>query len=188
MVRLVVGLGNPGKEYEATRHNVGWQVLDRVAKELSFTFSRAKFNAVYGEFLSEHGKVLFLKPTTYMNRSGESVAQFVKFFKVKPSDVLLVYDDLDLPLGAVRLRLKGSSGGHRGVESVIKALGTKDFPRLRVGIGRPERKEDVVNYVLSPFKREELSTLEPALKKAADCIVEIVKRGKVDQKLISKCK
>jgi PTH1 family peptidyl-tRNA hydrolase len=187
MVKLVVGLGNPGKEYEATRHNVGWQVLDRVARELSISFSRTKFNAIYGEFPSEHGKVFFIKPTTYMNRSGESVAQFVKFFKIKPSEVLLVYDDLDLPLGVVRLRLKGSSGGHRGVESVIQALGTSEIPRLRVGIGRPERKEEVVSYVLSPFRKEELPTLESALERATECIVEIVKKGKIDQKLISKC-
>jgi PTH1 family peptidyl-tRNA hydrolase len=124
MVKLVVGLGNPGKEYEKTRHNVGWWVLDEVSKELGISFSREKFNSLYGETKLNGEKVFFLKPLTYMNRSGESVSRFARFFKIEPKDILVIYDDLDLPLGKVRLRLKGSSGGHRGVQSVIESLGT----------------------------------------------------------------
>jgi len=186
-MRLVVGLGNPGREYERTRHNVGWWVLDRVAEKLGFDFSRQKFNALYGEYSSPEGKLFFLKPLTYMNRSGEAVGQFARFFKIQPSEILVVYDDLDLPLGTLRLRLKGSSGGHRGVESVIQALGTKEFPRLRIGIGRPERKEQVVDFVLSPFKEEELPLIEEAVERAADCVVEAVKRGGIEQSLINQC-
>jgi len=187
MLRLVVGLGNPGKEYERTRHNVGWWVLDEVARELGFDFSREKFKALYGEYSTPKGKVIFLKPLTYMNRSGEAVGQFYRFFKLQPSELIVIYDDLDLPLGNVRLRLKGSSGGHRGVESVINSLGTKEFPRLRIGIGRPKRKEEVADFVLSPFKEDELPAVEKAVKRAANCLIEAIRKGEIDQKLINKC-
>jgi PTH1 family peptidyl-tRNA hydrolase len=187
MVKLVVGLGNPGKEYEKTRHNVGWWVLDEVSKELGISFSREKFNSLYGETKLNGEKVFFLKPLTYMNRSGESVSRFARFFKIEPKDILVIYDDLDLPLGKVRLRLKGSSGGHRGVQSVIESLGTQEFPRIRVGIGRPERKEEVVDYVLSPFKEEELPLIEEAVKRAASCVLEILRKGELNQKIQSKC-
>jgi len=186
MLRLIVGLGNPGREYEKTRHNVGWWVLDRVAERLGVEISREKFNALYGELRLPEGKAVLLKPLTYMNRSGEAVGQFARFFKVEPQEILVIYDDLDLPLGTLRLRLKGSSGGHRGVESIIQALGTKDFPRLRVGIGRPERKEEVVNYVLSPFKGEELPLVKEAVERAAECVIQALEGG-ITNTLINKC-
>ncbi|MEO2082452.1 MAG: aminoacyl-tRNA hydrolase [Desulfurobacteriaceae bacterium] len=187
MIRLVVGLGNPGREYERTRHNVGWMVLDRVSERLGIPISRKKFRGIYGELSVNGRKIFLLKPLTYMNRSGESVAEFVRFYKIKPEEVMVVYDDLDLPLGKLRLRLKGSSGGHRGVESVEKSLGTREFPRLRIGIGRPERKEDVVNYVLSPFGKSELPVIEEAVEKGAECLEEIIRSGEISQKLLSKC-
>ncbi len=187
MVKLIVGLGNPGKEYERTRHNVGWWVIDRVCKELNLELSREKFKGLYGELPTSRGKVILLKPLTYMNRSGESVKGFVKFFKLEPQEVLVVYDDLDLPLGKIRLRKKGSSGGHKGLKSVIEQLGTDNFPRLRVGIGRPERKEEVVNFVLSPFKEGELPIVEEAVERAAKCVLEIVEKGEIEENLISKC-
>jgi len=188
MVRLIVGLGNPGKEYERTRHNVGWMVLDKLCEELGCSFSREKFDGLFAEYRTSDGnKVLLLKPLTFMNRSGESVGKFVRFYKLQPKEVLVVYDDLDLPLGKLRLRLKGSSGGHKGVLSVEHALGTKDFPRLRVGIGRPERKEEVVDYVLSPFKKEELDIIEKAVCKAADCIRDIVESGEISNKIMNRC-
>ncbi len=187
MVKLIVGLGNPGKEYERTRHNVGWWVIDRVCRELNLELSREKFKGLYGELPTSRGKVILLKPLTYMNRSGESVKGFVKFFKLEPQEVLVVYDDLDLPLGKIRLRKKGSSGGHKGLKSVIEQLGTDNFPRLRVGIGRPERKEEVVNFVLSPFKEGELPIVEEAVERAAKCVLEIVEKGEIEENLISKC-
>jgi PTH1 family peptidyl-tRNA hydrolase len=186
MVRLIVGLGNPGREYEKTRHNVGFMVLDKVADSLGVSISREKFSALYGECRLDETKVFLVKPLTYMNRSGEAVAQFARFFKVEPSQILVIYDDLDLPLGKLRLRLRGSSAGHRGVQSIIDALSTQEFPRLRVGIGRPERKEEVINYVLSPFTEEEFKVLEPALERAAECAVQAARSG-VSEKLISKC-
>jgi len=188
MVKLVVGLGNPGKEYERTRHNVGWMVLDKLCKELGCSFSRQKFDGLFAEYYTGDGrKVFFLKPLTFMNRSGESVGKFVRFYKLQPQEVLVVYDDLDLPVGKLRLRLKGSSGGHRGVLSVEGALGTQNFPRLRVGIGRPERKEEVVDYVLSPFGEEELEVVERAISKAADCVKSIVESGEINNKIMNRC-
>ena len=186
MVKLVVGLGNPGREYKKTRHNVGWWVLDEVSQRLGFFFDREKFEGIYGETRINDQKVLFLKPLTYMNRSGESVSRFVRFFKLDPQDVLLVYDDLDLPLGKVRFRIKGSSAGHRGVQSVIEALGSQEIPRVRIGIGRPASREEVVDYVLSPFKEEELPVIEEAVRKAADCVELLLSEG-ISRKITSKC-
>jgi PTH1 family peptidyl-tRNA hydrolase len=188
MVRLVVGLGNPGKEYEKTRHNVGWMVLDELCERLGCSFSREKFEGLFTEYRADNGrKVLLLKPLTFMNRSGESVGKFVRFYKLQPQEVLVVYDDLDLPLGKLRLRLRGSSGGHKGVLSVEHALGTKEFPRLRVGIGRPERKEEVVDYVLSPFKEEEIDIIEKAICKAVDCLEAILVSGEINNKIMNRC-
>ncbi len=170
MIKLVVGLGNPGREYERTRHNVGWWVIDELSERIGFSLNREKFKGLYGETRVNDQKVIFLKPLTYMNRSGESVSQFVRFFKLKPSEVLLIYDDLDLPLGKVRFREKGSSAGHRGVQSVIETLGTQEIPRIKIGIGRPATKEEVVDYVLSPFSEEELPQVKEAVKRAADCV------------------
>ena len=186
MIKLVVGLGNPGREYERTRHNVGWWVIDELSERLGFSLNREKFKGLYGETRVNDRKVIFLKPLTYMNRSGESVSQFVRFFKLKPSEVLLIYDDLDLPLGKVRFREKGSSAGHRGVQSVIEALGTQEIPRIKIGIGRPATKEEVVDYVLSPFSEEELPQIEEAVKRAADCVEALLREG-ISQKTLSKC-
>ncbi|WP_457678320.1 aminoacyl-tRNA hydrolase [Thermovibrio sp.] len=187
MVKLIVGLGNPGKEYEKTRHNVGWMVLDRVASKLGVEIGREKFKGKFGEYRAPWGKAVLLKPLTYMNRSGECVEKFANFFKVEPKEVLVIYDDLDLPLGKLRFRLKGSSGGHKGVASVIEALKTTEFPRIKVGIGRPERKEEVVDFVLSPFKEEELPVINKAIERATECVIELLERGEIDQKLINKC-
>ncbi len=187
MIKLVVGLGNPGKEYERTRHNVGWMVVDRISRMLDCSFSKEKFKGFVAECSVEGKKVFLLKPTTFMNRSGESVGEFMRFYKLKPSEILVVYDDLDLPLGKVRVRPKGSSGGHRGVLSIEQHIGTNEFPRIRVGIGRPERKEDVVNYVLSPFFAEEKEKVEEVIKRAAKCAVEVILNGSVDNSIMSKC-
>ena len=186
MIKLVVGLGNPGREYERTRHNVGWWVIDELSERFGFSLNREKFKGLYGETRVNDRKVIFLKPLTYMNRSGESVSQFVRFFKLKPSEVLLIYDDLDLPLGKVRFRDKGSSAGHRGVQSVIEAIGTQEIPRIKIGIGRPATKEEVVDYVLSPFSEEELPQIEEAVKRAADCVETLLREG-ISQKTLSKC-
>ncbi len=173
-IRLIVGLGNPGKEYENTRHNVGFMVVDELVKSLKLKNpSEEALSLLYRTRIG--GKeVIFAKPLTYMNNSGAAVYNLLEEFNLSPENMLVVYDDLDLPLGSIRLRLKGSSGGHKGVESIIKYIGTENFPRLRIGIGRPKKKEDVVKYVLSPFSREEENTINKVIKKAVRCILRAI--------------
>jgi len=173
-IKLVVGLGNPGKEYENTRHNVGFMVIDELVKTLKAKgpFQEA-LSLLYKTRLG--GKeVLLAKPQTYMNNSGAAVINLLEEYSLSPEEMIVVYDDLDLPLGSMRLRLKGSSGGHRGVESIINYIGTQNFPRLRIGIGRPKKKEDVVKYVLSPFPPDEERIIGRAIKKAVRCLMRAI--------------
>ena len=173
-IRLLVGLGNPGKEYENTRHNVGFMVIDELVRTLRLKRpSEEALSLVYKAHVG--GKeVILAKPMTYMNNSGAAVFNLLEDYNLSPENMLVVYDDLDLPVGSLRLRLKGSSGGHRGVESIIKYIGTQNFPRLRIGIGRPKKKEDVAKYVLSPFTPEEEKVISQAIKKATRCILRIL--------------
>ncbi len=142
-ISLVVGLGNPGTRYASSRHNVGFMVADRFAKQHHLEFARKRFNAQYAEGQVEGNRVIVVKPQTFMNSSGDAVGKFFSFFKIEPQKMLVIYDDLDLPLGKIRLRAQGSSGGHHGMESIISRIGTSDFPRLRIGIGRPNPDADV---------------------------------------------
>jgi PTH1 family peptidyl-tRNA hydrolase len=187
VIKLVVGLGNPGRRYANTRHNVGWMVVDALAERLGCLFEKEEFNGLVARCTTGGRSVYLLKPLTYMNRSGECVGAFASHHEIRPEELMVVYDDLDLPLGVLRLRLKGSSGGHKGVMSVEEALCTQSFPRLRIGIGRPLKKEDVVDFVLSPFTSKELPVIEGALKKAVDCLESIVESGEISNRLISTC-
>jgi len=173
-IRLLVGLGNPGKEYEKTRHNVGFMVIDELVKSLRAKKpSEEALSLVYKIRIG--GKEVFLaKPLTYMNNSGAAVYNLLEEYGLSPEQMIVIYDDLDLPLGTIRLRLKGSSGGHKGVESIIKYIGTQNFPRLRIGIGRPKKKEDVVKYVLSPFSQEEEKVINQVIKKAVRCLTRAI--------------
>lgn len=176
MIKALIGLGNPGKEYEKTRHNVGFMVADLVASTL-------KCGKKYKEKCFSHiiecldHDLLIVKPQTYMNNSGVAAKNLLDDYGLKPSEILVVYDDLDLPLGTLRLKKKGSSGGHRGVKSIIESIKTDEFPRLKIGIGRPANKKDVVNYVLSPFSKEERFILEKVLSSATECIINVLKYG-----------
>ncbi len=176
MIKALIGLGNPGKEYEKTRHNVGFMVADLVASTLKCgkKYEEKCFSHIY-ECLDHD--LLIVKPQTYMNNSGVAVKNLLDDYELKPSEILVVYDDLDLPLGTVRLKKKGSSGGHRGVQSIIESIKTDEFPRLKIGIGRPANKKDVVNYVLSPFSKEERFILEKVLSSATECITNVLKYG-----------
>ena len=157
-MKLVVGLGNIGKEYDKTRHNVGFMVIDKYLQDKNIMGKfKEKMNAYYLETMINNEKVIFVKPTTYMNNSGLAVRQFVDFYKISISDILIISDDLDLQLGSFRLRCKGSSGGHNGLKSIISSLGDDNFKRLRVGISND--KNDVINYVLSKFKKSEMVVL-----------------------------
>jgi len=174
---LIVGLGNPGREYADNRHNAGFQCLDRLAAAhgLSFTRRQARARVAQGNIAGR--RVLLVKPQTFMNASGEAVGQLARFYKVAPEDVLVVYDDLDLPLGKIRLRPGGGAGGHRGMRSIIQHLGTEDFPRLRLGIGRPPGSMDPVDYVLSDFTADERAEMELTFERAVAAIECFLREG-----------
>jgi PTH1 family peptidyl-tRNA hydrolase len=182
-MKLIVGLGNPGKKYESTRHNAGWQVLDALREsweEAGFGAWQKKFDGEICQGKSGREKVILLKPLTFMNESGRSAAQAVKFFKTKPSDVVVAYDDKDLPLGAIRVRAEGSAGGHNGMKSVLAALNTQNVARVRVGIGQPRRDEDTADFVLSKFSRQEKELFDAAVAKAAEAARMIVTDGVIE--------
>jgi len=164
----VFGLGNPGKRYQGTRHNVGFEVVDRLADEMGIKVSRRRFNAWVGEGRNDAGGLLLVKPRTYMNDSGRSVRAAMAWNKLGPDQILIVCDDLDLEFAKVRARRKGSSGGHKGLESVARALGTTEFPRLRVGIGRPTG--DAIDYVLDRFSGAERERMTEAVGIAAQAV------------------
>lgn len=167
-MKLIIGLGNPGKQYEKTRHNAGFMVIDELAESLEISLSQLKFKGMLGEGRSGAEKVILLKPLTYMNLSGESMIQALQFYKLQPEDILVIYDDLDTPVGDLRLRMKGSAGGHNGIKSIVQHLGTEEFNRIRIGIGRPQQGKKVVDYVLEPFFKEEEERIKAAVKKSAD--------------------
>ena len=173
-IRLVVGLGNPGKEYVCTRHNIGFRVVDAVAERWAVPLG---LHSKWRAFLGQGGPqgVALMKPQTYMNRSGEAVGAFCRYYRLKPCEVLVVLDDLALPLGRVRLRLGGSSGGQRGLESILAHLGTREVPRLRVGIDAA--RGHVPDYVLSGFSREEQPVVDGAVLRAVDAVEEACRAG-----------
>jgi PTH1 family peptidyl-tRNA hydrolase len=180
MIKLVVGLGNPGEKYRNTRHNVGFMVIDELVRRLKLKHYREEaLSHVYRARISGR-EVLLAKPQTYMNNSGLAVVNLLEEKEVHPEEMLVIYDDLDLPLGMTRLRLEGGSGGHRGVESIIRNIKTEKFPRLKIGIGRPKKKEDVVNYVLSPFSKEEQDLVRAVIKKATECVLRSVELSPQD--------
>ena len=170
---LVVGLGNPGSQYEDTRHNIGFKVIDNIAKEYNIEINRQKFKGVCGEGFINGEKVILLKPTTYMNLSGESVREVVDFYKLTNEDILVIYDDISLDVGRLRIREKGSAGGHNGIKSIIAHLGTDVFPRIKVGVGQPN--VDLVNYVLGKFSKEEMAVLSESIEASTKATSEIIK-------------
>lgn len=169
-MKLIVGLGNPGEKYAATRHNVGFWVIDHLAERWQIPVKQSKWKGLTGSGRVMGERVVLLKPMTYMNLSGESVRPAWDWLKCDIEDLAVICDDLDLPLGQLRLRKKGSSGGHRGLQSLIAHLGTHEFKRIRIGIGRPEKQMPVTDYVLSPFTREEQPLIEEAVEKAAEAV------------------
>lgn len=173
-MRIVVGLGNPGKAYALTRHNFGFLVVDSFVDKHGLAFTRQKFKAKIASGVAQGEQVLLAKPQTFMNLSGDAVGPLVRFYNLPLSHVLLVYDDIDLPFGTLRLRPAGTSGGHKGVQSVINALGAQEIPRLRLGIKRGDITGDVREYVLQRFSDEELAELPHLRKKACDAIDAVI--------------
>lgn len=182
-MKLIVGLGNPGFLYARHRHNVGFMCISQLAKNYRINFDRKQAAARTGIGTIAGQTCVLAKPQTYMNASGESVSALLKKLNMKPEDLIVIHDDLDLPVGKIRLRLGGGSGGHKGIESIISRTGTKDFYRVRVGIGRPEsdtdttKEEAIISYVLSDFKSEERKIIEDALPKACEAVAALIAEG-----------
>jgi PTH1 family peptidyl-tRNA hydrolase len=169
IAKLIVGLGNPGREYADNRHNVGFQCLNRLAEAWGLSFNKRKHKALLARGEMAGLKAILAKPQTFMNLSGEAVERLARSYNVPPEDILVIYDDLDLPLGKIRLRPRGGSGGHKGMNSIIEHLGTDAFPRLRVGIGRPTHG-DPVDYVLEDFAPDERMAMEEAYERAISAV------------------
>lgn len=167
-MKLIVGLGNPGKQYDQTRHNIGFDVIDALSSEFAIPLNQSKFKGLYGIGFHNGEKIILLKPLTYMNLSGESIRAVMDFYQIELEDLLVIYDDLDLPVGKIRLRQKGSPGGHNGIKSTVAHLGTQQFNRIRIGIDRPQAGMSVPDYVLGRFHPEEKAFTEDAVKKSAE--------------------
>ena len=172
-MKLIVGLGNPGNEYQNTRHNMGFMVIDKILNELNLNFTKNKHKGVYVQTKIKGEDVIILKPLTYMNLSGESIKEVMSYYKITPNDILVIYDDMDTNVGGIRLRLSGSAGGHNGMKSIIKLLGTESFKRIRVGVGK-DPNIDIINYVLGKPKKEDLPKIEEALTKAMKASIDFV--------------
>lgn len=169
-MKLIVGLGNPGTKYAHTRHNIGFDVIDELAARFQSPLTEAKHKGVYTMIRKGAEKAILLKPLTYMNLSGESIGEVMRYYDIETEDVVVVYDDLDLPVGRIRLRQKGSAGGHNGIKSTIAHLGTQNFNRIRIGIDRPVPPVSVVNYVLGTFTAEEQEQVKQAIEKSANAV------------------
>jgi PTH1 family peptidyl-tRNA hydrolase len=174
-VKLIAGLGNPGSEFEHTRHNIGFEVINALSQANGLPLDKLKFNAQFGKGKIEGEDVLLVKPLTYMNLSGEALSPIMNFYQIPIEDILVVYDDLDLPIGKIRLREKGSAGGHNGMKSIIQHLGSQEFKRIRVGIGRPIGREKVIDYVLKRFNKEDQPTVDAAIDHARKACEEWLK-------------
>ena len=175
---LIVGLGNPGPEYEKTRHNAGYRAIDLLAQSLNCKIDRCRFEGIYGQTSHAGKKLYLLKPLTYMNLSGRSVSQMAAFFKIPPERIVVIFDDISLKPGRLRLRAEGSAGGHNGIKSIIAELGSQQFPRVKIGVGeKPHPDFDLAAWVLSAFTDEEEKMLSPALARAGEAALAIIDRG-----------
>jgi len=175
-VKLIVGLGNPGRQYHGTRHNVGFEVIELLAKRHLIHVKARRSRAVVGEGRIEEEDIVLARPMTFMNLSGEAVGGLARRHRVAPEDILVVYDDMNLPLGKLRIRARGSSGGHNGMKSIIHSLGSEEFPRIRLGIGSPDRRE-AIEHVLSRFKRAEMPAVREMVERAADAVETYLRDG-----------
>ena len=175
---LIVGLGNPGGKYEGTRHNVGFTAIDFLAAVNKIKVSKLKFRSLFGEGVIGGEKVLLVKPQTYMNLSGEAVRDFAEYYKILPSNIIIIYDDVDLESGRLRIRPDGSAGGHNGMKNILYHLGTEEFPRVRLGVGQPVHPDmELVDHVLGRISGEEGVKITQAIKKLEDAVPVIIKLG-----------
>lgn len=172
---IVVGLGNPGKQYEKTRHNIGFNVIDNLAVDNNISVTKIKHKALIGEGRIGNEKVLLVKPQTYMNLSGETLIDIYNFYKIDIENIIVIYDDIDLDVSKIRIRKKGSGGTHNGMRSIIKCLGSNEFKRVRVGVSKPKAGQDLADFVLSNFRKEESENVKIGIDKAKNSVEEIIK-------------
>ncbi len=172
---IIAGLGNPGKEYTGTRHNVGFETVDCLAEKYGVNLNKLKFNSVYGEININGEKIMLMKPVTYMNRSGIAIDEITKFYKIPIENLIVIYDDIDIPVGSLRIRPNGSPGTHNGMKSITQHVGS-NFPRIRIGIGRNPNM-DLADYVLQRFNKEDIDTLIPIINRAGEAAIEIIENN-----------
>ena len=182
---IIAGLGNPGKEYEMTRHNAGFLTLDILANRLGFTTDRIKYKSVCADVMIKGHRCLVMRPQTYMNNSGEAIREAASFYKIPPERCIVIFDDIDISLGALRVKRKGSAGTHNGIKSIIYHLNSDNFPRIKIGVGaKPHPDYDLKDYVLSSFSKQEQETLKKTMEKACDA-VELIVSGDVDKAMMT---
>ena len=172
---LIVGLGNPEKEYSKTRHNMGFNTINKLASQYNIKVDKKKFKALYGTGIIVEKKVILLKPQTYMNLSGESIIEVINFYKIPLKNLIVIYDDMDIEPGTIKIRKKGRAGSHNGMKSVIENVQSQEFTRIRVGIGTPKNKSNMINYVIGKIPEEEIELLDDATTLAKNAIIEILK-------------
>ena len=176
-MKLIVGLGNPESDYSKTRHNMGFNVVNSLAKAYDIDISRKKFEAEFGSGMIENEKVILVKPQTFMNLSGRSVIEFVRFYKLSLLDLIVIYDDMDIDISKIRIRKSGSPGSHNGMKSIVNILSDDRFTRVRVGIGKPLEDENIINYVIGAIPEEQINELNKGVEKAKNAVIEILKNG-----------
>ena len=174
---LIVGLGNPEDEYAKTRHNMGFEVINKLEKQYNIKISKTKFKGLYGTGEIEGEKVILVKPQTYMNLSGDCILEFVNFYKIPLENIIVIFDDIDTAVEKIKIRKKGGPGTHNGMKSVVEKLNTQDFTRIRVGIGMPNNKGDLINYVIGHINEEEYDKLQTGAEKAKNAVIEILKNN-----------
>lgn len=173
---IIAGLGNPGKEYDMTRHNIGFEVIDYIAGEYKVKVNKLKFKSLFAEINIGGEKVYIVKPQTYMNLSGEAIREFSAFYKIPPQNIIVINDDISLETGKVRIRRKGSAGGHNGLKSIIYQLNSDEFPRIKMGVGQ-NKEGELADYVLGRFKKDEIPVMEESIIKASKASEEIIRKG-----------
>lgn len=174
---LIAGLGNPEQDYCNTRHNMGFDVINRISEKTNIQVDTKKFKALYGKGLIDDKQVVLLKPQTFMNLSGESIKECIDFYKIDLNDIIVIYDDIDIEPGKIRIRKRGNSGSHNGIKSVTSMLNTENFARIRVGIGKPQYKYDLIKYVLEYIEDDEREKLEIGIENASEASIEFIKNG-----------
>ncbi len=181
-IKIIAGLGNPGKKYKHTRHNAGFDIIETIAQAYSININKKKFNSLYSKEIIENKQVILVKPTTYMNLSGFTIKQFSDYYNIKHTDIIVIHDDIDLLLGRIQIKEKGGDGGHKGIRSIIENLGNNNFVRVRFGVGRPETENIIAisDYVLKPYDYREKKNIQTLINKAKEATISILLKGVKD--------